>query len=111
MLFERRRVFTILATAGGLFFLLATVLLLQQPALRSRVPSYSSLKEKILGGGSKTQNARLAHEQELVQWTKPKDVKIIGLVFYGRKRYVEILECYLRVSPPVPVLSQTWLKD
>lgn len=31
----------------------------------------------------------------------PKGVKIIGLVFYGRRDYVKILECYLKVSSPI----------
>ncbi|KAH9890866.1 hypothetical protein F4778DRAFT_372114 [Xylariomycetidae sp. FL2044] len=29
-------------------------------------------------------------------WQKPKDIKIIGMVFYGRKQYVDILDCYLQ---------------
>jgi hypothetical protein len=33
----------------------------------------------------------------LSEWKKPKDLKVIGLVFYGRKDFVEILDCYLKV--------------
>ncbi|KAI1130160.1 hypothetical protein F5Y10DRAFT_132646 [Nemania abortiva] len=29
-------------------------------------------------------------------WQKPEGVKIIGMVFFGRKRYVDILDCYLQ---------------
>ncbi|KAI0150597.1 hypothetical protein GGR57DRAFT_493096 [Xylariaceae sp. FL1272] len=29
-------------------------------------------------------------------WKKPDGVKIVALVFYGRKRYVDILDCYLQ---------------
>ena len=29
--------------------------------------------------------------------TKPGGVKVIGLVFYGRKEFVSILDCYLKV--------------
>ncbi|KAI1117776.1 hypothetical protein F5Y14DRAFT_439065 [Nemania sp. NC0429] len=29
-------------------------------------------------------------------WRKPKGLKIIGMVFFGRKRYVDILDCYLQ---------------
>ncbi|RWA03911.1 hypothetical protein EKO27_g11193 [Xylaria grammica] len=29
-------------------------------------------------------------------WQKPKGVKIIAMVFFGRKRYVDILDCYLQ---------------
>jgi len=32
----------------------------------------------------------------LRNWKKPEGVKVIGLVFYGRKEFVEILDCYLR---------------
>jgi len=35
--------------------------------------------------------------QALREWKKPEDLKIIGLVFYGRKEFVEILDCYLKV--------------
>lgn len=29
-------------------------------------------------------------------WRKPAGVKVIAMVFFGRKRYVDILDCYLR---------------
>ncbi|KAI8627575.1 hypothetical protein F5Y19DRAFT_477448 [Xylariaceae sp. FL1651] len=29
-------------------------------------------------------------------WKKPKGVKVVAMVFYGRKRYVDLLDCYLR---------------
>lgn len=29
-------------------------------------------------------------------WKKPEGIKVIGMVFYGRKRYVDILDCYLQ---------------
>ncbi|KAI5919728.1 hypothetical protein F4810DRAFT_472482 [Camillea tinctor] len=29
-------------------------------------------------------------------WKKPQGVKVVAMVFYGRKRYVDILDCYLR---------------
>jgi hypothetical protein len=32
----------------------------------------------------------------------PPEVKIIGLVFFGRRELVRILDCYLKVSPPSP---------
>ncbi len=28
-------------------------------------------------------------------WKKPMDIKVIGLIFYGRRRNVDILDCYL----------------
>ena len=39
---------------------------------------------------------------EIKEFVKPKDVTIIGLVFYGRKNRVEMLRCYLEVSASVP---------
>ena len=35
---------------------------------------------------------------EIKEFVKPKDVTIVGLVFYGRKNRVEMLRCYLEVS-------------
>ncbi|KAL7620030.1 Mitochondrial-processing peptidase subunit alpha [Parahypoxylon ruwenzoriense] len=29
-------------------------------------------------------------------WKKPAGIKVVGMVFYGRKRYVDILDCYLQ---------------
>ncbi len=34
----------------------------------------------------------------LDKFEKPKDFKIIALVFFGRREYVQILDCYLQVS-------------
>ena len=36
--------------------------------------------------------------QALRAWKKPDGLKVIGLVFYGRKEFVEILDCYLKVG-------------
>jgi hypothetical protein len=30
-------------------------------------------------------------------WKKPADLKVVGLVFYGRRASVSILQCYLKV--------------
>jgi hypothetical protein len=35
--------------------------------------------------------------EALRQWRKPAGLKVIGLVFYGRKQFVEVLDCYLKV--------------
>jgi hypothetical protein len=50
---------------------------------------------------------------EIKEFVKPKNVTIIGLVFFGRKNRVEMLRCYLEVSAllahldPVFSLTQT----
>ena len=31
------------------------------------------------------------------QWQKPEDLRVVGLVFYGRVEYASILDCYLQV--------------
>lgn len=36
--------------------------------------------------------------QRLAKWTVPSNVKVVGLVFYGRRRTASILSCYLEVS-------------
>ena len=33
---------------------------------------------------------------DVAPWKKPKGFKIIGLIFFGRQRTVEILDCYLK---------------
>ena len=42
-------------------------------------------------------DGNIAHLKEVAEWDKPKGMKVVALVFYGRRRYVEILDCYLKV--------------
>jgi hypothetical protein len=42
---------------------------------------------------------------EIKEFVKPKDVTIIGLVFFGRKNRVEMLRCYLEVSAQLAYLK------
>src|SRR3954452_14819551 len=51
--------------------------------------------------GKGMQPARLGQHpfrEPLEDFEKPLDFRIVGLVFYGRKEYVQILECYLQAS-------------
>ncbi|MCJ1369199.1 hypothetical protein MMC20_000408 [Loxospora ochrophaea] len=41
-------------------------------------------------------NSQISHLQEIQEWQKPVGLKVVGLVFYGRRRFVSILECYLQ---------------
>ena len=41
-------------------------------------------------------NTSLKSSLGVDQWIKPESIKIIGFMYYGRRRTVEILECYLR---------------
>jgi hypothetical protein len=45
-------------------------------------------------------DSHLGHSKliEIKEFVKPKDVTIVGLVFFGRKNRVEMLRCYLEVS-------------
>lgn len=54
-------------------------------------PSTKPLKPKpVKGAGGKGRHPAVS------PWEKPKGFKIIGLIFFGRKRTVEILDCYLK---------------
>lgn len=53
-----------------------------------------------------------SHEKKLHSWGDvevhvPEDVKVVGLVFYGRKEFVEILDCYLKVGSLSPWKERT----
>lgn len=51
--------------------------------------------------GKSLQASRLGQHpfrEPLEYFEKPLDFRIVGLVFYGRKEYVQILECYLQAS-------------
>src|SRR5438876_10492073 len=53
------------------------------------------------GTGKSLQASRLGQHpfwESLEDFEKPLDFRIVGLVFYGRKEYVQILECYLQAS-------------
>ena len=44
-----------------------------------------------------------SHEKKLQHWGNievyvPEDVKVVGLVFYGRREFVKVLDCYLKVG-------------
>jgi hypothetical protein len=40
---------------------------------------------------------KIRYQGQDIIFSKPTDFKIIGLVFYGRREYVQILSCYLQV--------------
>ena len=53
---------------------------------------------------------------QIKEFVKPKGVKIVGLVFFGRRNRVEMLRCYIEVcatyldvSTATDVLSVIWL--
>ncbi|KAI1319589.1 hypothetical protein F5Y16DRAFT_390786 [Xylariaceae sp. FL0255] len=46
-------------------------------------------------------------------WEKPDGVKVVAMVFYGRKRYVDILDCYLQQNlvSNGGYLDEVWFMD
>lgn len=81
------------------FCILLAVLYLQerQHALRAGFDVFSRLRKSHPFRWAKAQDSRLDHLRAIAEWDKPVGLKVVGLVFYGRKRYVEVLECYLKV--------------
>ena len=47
----------------------------------------------------------IEHLREIERWQPPAGMKVVGLVFYGRRRFVSILNCYLQVGF-VPLTGQ-----
>ena len=50
---------------------------------------------------SKSIENQIAHIEDIRNWQKPVDLQIIGLVFYGRREYVAVLDCYLKVRSAI----------
>ena len=42
--------------------------------------------------------SHIDHLRDVQEWQPPQGMKVIGLVFYGRRRFVSILNCYLKVN-------------
>ena len=43
-------------------------------------------------------DSSIAYLTEVAEWEKPEGMKVVALVFFGRHRYVEILNCYLKIA-------------
>ena len=57
--------------------------------------SFRELIIDVLGKSGHLINSNSSH---VLGWEKPPGMEVIGLVFYGRMRFVSVLEPYLRVS-------------
>ena len=60
--------------------------------------------------GKSIQATRLGQHpfrEPLEDFEKPLDFRIVALIFYGRKEYVQILECYLQASYALHLVA-TW---
>ncbi|KAI1338091.1 hypothetical protein F5Y15DRAFT_407742 [Xylariaceae sp. FL0016] len=49
-----------------------------------------------LNAGDRVSDFRIDSMAPKGGWRKPEGLKVIAMVFYGRKRYVDILDCYLQ---------------
>ena len=82
--------------AGGAVVLVASCLLLWHASIKSSAPAFLSWQ-----GKNQSQHIAPSREEHISRWQKPTGIKVIGLVFYGRRRFAEILQCYLHVSVKV----------
>src|SRR5579871_5265296 len=57
-------------------------------------------------GGQPPSHEKISHCSNQVEVHVPDNVKIVGLVFYGRREFVEILDCYLKVGWLLSVLRR-----
>ena len=44
-----------------------------------------------------TLDGHIQQLKDVAEWQKPSELKVMGLVFFGRRRFVSILQCYLQV--------------
>ncbi|MCJ1405839.1 hypothetical protein MMC11_009069 [Xylographa trunciseda] len=72
------------------------------PGIRVALRPYSPAQEKAPHTSTKALpynhalQSHIAHLEEVQRWQAPAGMKVIGLVFYGRRRFVTILNCYLQ---------------
>ncbi|MCJ1256202.1 hypothetical protein MMC24_004022 [Lignoscripta atroalba] len=45
---------------------------------------------------SSSLQSHLDHLVEIQEWQRPANLKVVALVFFGRRRYVSVLNCYLQ---------------
>jgi hypothetical protein len=88
-----------LAACAALFFISGLVYLSSQDHfhLRSRPPGHPPLGLSHPPGPPPHDLAGAGRNAYGGEFKKPPGLKIVGLVFYGRKEFVEILDCYLQV--------------
>lgn len=67
------------------------------PDLDSHIPSILRVDDGLNGTVERHWTNKNQHLSQPVNWERPLEVKkIMGLVFYGRRNTVSILDCYLR---------------
>ena len=93
-----------LRVAGIVGFLVTVFLLVSyNPGMRIALRPHSASHERPLHNVTKplpyrhALESHIAHLEEIQRWQPPPGMRVIGLVFYGRRRFVTILNCYLQV--------------
>ncbi|MCJ1379589.1 hypothetical protein MMC17_002691 [Xylographa soralifera] len=89
--------------AGVVGFLVTVYLIVSyNPGMRIGLRPYSASHEQPPHNITKalpyshSLQSHIAHLEEIQRWQPPAGMKVIGLVFYGRRRFVTILNCYLQ---------------
>ncbi|MCJ1320028.1 hypothetical protein MMC15_005364 [Xylographa vitiligo] len=92
-----------LRVAGIVGFLVTVFLLVSyNPGMRIALRPHSASHERPLHNVTKplpyrhALESHIAHLEEIQRWQPPPGMRVIGLVFYGRRRFVTILNCYLQ---------------
>jgi hypothetical protein len=90
-----------------LMFIMSTVVWKQRDLVAVRLPSFEHRIPNTLDSNKTTSSngtldrfwsVNREYMKDLSHWEKPADIsKIMGLVFYGRRQSVSILDCYLKV--------------
>lgn len=116
---------------AGIVGLLATVylIILYHPQIQRAPIPYTIHREPALSRPAKllkplaydhALEGHIEHLREIERWHPPTGMKVVGLVFYGRRRFVSVLNCYLQVGRQLQMLEcilliqsrdrETWLR-
>lgn len=94
----------ILGVAGFLFTIF--LIMLYHPQIQRAPIPYTINREQAALRPSKplkplaynhALEGHIEHLREIERWQPPAGMKVVGLVFYGRRRFVSVLNCYLQV--------------
>ena len=78
-------------------FLAIYLTIFYHSSLRVRSHPHGITKQILPHPYDRSLDTQIAHLKEIAEWQKPEGMKVVGLVFYGRRRFVSILRCYLDV--------------
>ena len=103
----------------GVLLLFGVCLLTLGPHPSTHLPSLPGYRPHSVDRETAYFEARIKEMHAIAEWKKPRAMKVIGLIFYGRRRFVSVLDCYLKVrvlrSPEnlwsqelTPVCRGTW---